>query len=113
MAWKSSLPPPVRLESTGLEAGCSLSTSVSVILVLSFLIPYGIKFEDVFVDIGGKSNTTLFLTLAFIIILLFQNTNILAKKFKSTQLSLIFTILLFGIAISLSSRTSEFLYFNF
>ena len=79
----------------------------------SFLHDLGFQFGSVLGDINGKAQTIAYIVLAFIIVLKFNNSSQLAANFKSTKLSLLFTLALLLTAISMMSRVSEFLYFNF
>jgi len=70
-------------------------------------------YANVYPHIEGHSRTTLFILLAFFIVLYFKNSTAFLKGFKSTNASLLYGMFLFLIATSFMSRVSEFLYFNF
>jgi len=72
-----------------------------------------LKFGTVYEHINGKSQTTTYIILGFIMVLVLKNSMQLVDEFKPNRFNLIFTILIFMIALSMMSRVSEFLYFNF
>lgn len=72
-----------------------------------------IQFGTVFEHINGKAQTFIYIIGTFIIILSFKNSMQYWENFRPTRLNLAFTIILFLTAISMMSRASEFLYFNF
>lgn len=80
---------------------------------LMFLQQYGVEFGGVFGDIQGKAQTIVYIIIATIITLKFKNTMEMVKNFQPTRLNLAFALLLFFTALSMMSRVSEFLYFNF
>jgi D-alanyl-lipoteichoic acid acyltransferase DltB (MBOAT superfamily) len=80
---------------------------------LSFLDTFKISSGQVFVDISGKNNTTTFLVLAFIIILIFDNSMDKLKEFKPNKKNLVLNFIYLATAMSMMSTVSEFLYFNF
>jgi hypothetical protein len=80
---------------------------------LTFLHNFGITFGGVFGNINGKAQTIVYIVLAFIIALKLTNSMEMLKDFKPTHFNLIFSLILFFIALSMMSRVSEFLYFNF
>ena len=80
---------------------------------LTFLSEYGVEFGTVFADINGKAQTTAYIILGLIIVLFFKNAMQWRESFIPTRLNLIFSIVLFLTALSMMSRVSEFLYFNF
>jgi len=80
---------------------------------LSFLHQTGVEFGTVFEHINGKAQTLVFIVLAFIFVLKFQNSMQIMKAFKPTTLNLAFSLVLLITAVSMISRVSEFLYFNF
>jgi alginate O-acetyltransferase complex protein AlgI len=72
-----------------------------------------LQFGNVYEHINGKPKTTLFIILALFLVLYFKNSMQQLNDFKPTRLSLIFSLALFLVAVSMMSRVSEFLYFNF
>jgi D-alanyl-lipoteichoic acid acyltransferase DltB (MBOAT superfamily) len=80
---------------------------------LIFLQSYGIEFGQVYADIMGKSKTTTFLIVAFIIVLAMKNSMYYRDNFKTTYGYLLLTLIFFFTATSMMSTVSEFLYFNF
>jgi len=72
-----------------------------------------ITFGPVYGDIDGKNKTTIFLILAFVIVLLFKNSMQHQKHFKPSFLTLLLSITIFLYSSSQFSEVSEFLYFNF
>lgn len=79
----------------------------------TFLQDLGLQFGSVFGDINGKAQTVVYIVLAFIIVLKLKNSNQLADSFVSNKATLTFALMLLLTAISMMSRVSEFLYFNF
>jgi len=71
------------------------------------------EYGNVYANISGKDKTTAFIIIAFIIVLWFKNSNEKTKLFKPTYWNLAFVLVLFLTAVSMMSRVSEFLYFNF
>jgi len=83
---------------------------------MKFLAPFQDTFftlNDVFVNIPGKTKTIVFIILAFVIILKFNNSSQQLANFKLTRKNLLFTLVLLLTALSMMSTVSEFLYFNF
>jgi D-alanyl-lipoteichoic acid acyltransferase DltB (MBOAT superfamily) len=80
---------------------------------LTFLHEWGVSFGYVFKEIGGKPKTLVYIILAFIIVLAFQNANTMRENFQYNRKNLLITITFLFVAISMMSRVSEFLYFNF
>ena len=72
-----------------------------------------IQFGTVYEHIEGKSQTTTYLILGLIMVLFCKNSMQWVKNFKPTLFTLGFAIGLFLTGISMMSRVSEFLYFNF
>jgi len=72
-----------------------------------------IQFGSVYEHINGKAQTTVYIILGFIMVLTLKNSMQLWDSFKPTRLNLVFTIAIFLTAVSMMSRVSEFLYFNF
>ena len=72
-----------------------------------------IQFGNVYEHINGKAQTTLYIILGFIMVLALKNSMQQINDFKPTRLNLMFTIAIFLTAVSMMSRVSEFLYFNF
>ncbi|MDD5052458.1 MAG: MBOAT family protein [Sulfuricurvum sp.] len=71
------------------------------------------QFGTVFEHINGKSQTTFYIIAALFMVLVLKNSMQLMEGFKPNRLNLIFTIVLFLTSVSMMSRVSEFLYFNF
>lgn len=72
-----------------------------------------IQFGTVYDHINGKAQTTAYIVLGFLLVLLCKNSMQQSSDFKPTRLNLIFTIALFLTSVSMLSEVSEFLYFNF
>ena len=72
-----------------------------------------LQFGTVYEHINGKSQTTTYLILGFIMVLVLKNSMQLVEEFKPNRLNLLFTLALFLTGVSMMSRVSEFLYFNF
>lgn len=72
-----------------------------------------VQFGTVYAHIEGKSQTTTYLILGLIMILSCKNSMQWVKNFKPTLFTLGFAIVLFLTGVSMMSRVSEFLYFNF
>jgi alginate O-acetyltransferase complex protein AlgI len=90
--------------------GVVLPTNLSFIeQYYSFLFTYG----DVYNHIGNKTQTTVFILVAFWVIMRFNNTIQMAKTFKTDFFSLVLTFAYLTVSFSMLSRVSEFLYFNF
>lgn len=80
---------------------------------LMFLQQYGVEFGGVFGDIQGKAQTIVYIIVATIITLKLKNAMEMIRDFQPTRLNLFFAMALFFTALSMMSRVSEFLYFNF
>ena len=72
-----------------------------------------IQFGTVYEHINGKAQTTVYIIFGFIMVLTLKNSMQLLENFKPNWLNLIFTLTIFLTAVSMMSRVSEFLYFNF
>jgi hypothetical protein len=72
-----------------------------------------VQFGTVYAHIEGKSQTTTYLILGLIMVLSCKNSMQWVKNFKPTLFTLGFAIVLFLTGVSMMSRVSEFLYFNF
>ena len=70
-------------------------------------------YGDVYSNIDGKSQTTTFILLAIVFVLIFKSSYAKMEEFKLNYLSLGFVLALFLTAVSMMSTVSEFLYFNF
>jgi len=79
----------------------------------SFLIQYGIVFEEWLENISENSQTSLYLVLALLFILFFKNSNEKAKAFTPNKKAAFFTAFIFIFSILSLTKVSEFLYFNF
>lgn len=80
---------------------------------LGFLTPYGIEFGDVFKHIYGKTQTVVYITLAFIIVLKMKNSTYFKDNFQANTYTLATALIMFIAAVSMASKFTEFLYFNF
>jgi hypothetical protein len=80
---------------------------------LMFLQQYGIEFGGVFGDIQGKAQTIVYIIVATVITLKLKNAMEMVKNFQPTRMNLLYAMALFFTALSMMSRVSEFLYFNF
>lgn len=72
-----------------------------------------IQFGNVYEQIDGKAQTTVYIILGLILVLTLKNSMEQLNNFKPTCSNLIYTITLFLTAMSMLSYASEFLYFNF
>lgn len=72
-----------------------------------------VRFGTVYEHIDGKAQTTVYLLLALVMVLMLKNSVQLWHEFKPIRLNLLFSLALFITALSMMSRVSEFLYFNF
>jgi len=54
-----------------------------------------------------------YILLAFIAVLLLKNSGELLNNFKTSSWNLLFTVVLLFSSLSMMSKVSEFLYFNF
>ena len=81
--------------------------------LLTFLHLPGIEFGTVFANINGRTETTVYLVIGLIIVTGLRNSMQMISDFKATKLNLVFSLSLFITAVSMMSRVSEFLYFNF
>ena len=70
---------------------------------------YGIVYENIL----GKSKTTAFILVGFILVLAFKNSMQKRTSFKVSYYSLSFSLLLFIYTVLSLNKISEFLYFNF
>ena len=91
-------------------SGVELSSKYSE--KLSFLSEYGIVFGDWLPNIDGNKSGT-WIIISFLIILFAKNSMELKQLFKPNLWYLSFSVLVFVYTISLLSKVSEFLYFNF
>ena len=80
---------------------------------LTSLESSGVTFAPVFSHIKGDSNTVALIVAAFVVTLAMKNSTEMMKNFESTRGALLFGVVLFTVAVSMLSRVSEFLYFNF
>lgn len=71
------------------------------------------QYGNVYEHIQGKSLTTLYIVAGFLIVLALKNSMQLTRKFRSDYRNLAFAVIIFMISVSMMSRVSEFLYFNF
>lgn len=72
-----------------------------------------IQFGNVYEQIDGKAQTTVYIILGFILVLTLKNSMEQLTNFKPTRSNLMYTITLFLTSMSMLSYASEFLYFNF
>lgn len=81
---------------------------------LSFLNSYGVEFGAWAGDIYGTNWTAIWIMFGFIIILMFKNSIKKLEKFKANAITAFYiSYLLYYSFISMISKNSEFLYFNF
>jgi alginate O-acetyltransferase complex protein AlgI len=81
---------------------------------LSFLSNYGIEFGVWAKDISGNDWTAIWLISGFIMILFFKNSIQKIEKFKTNTITAFYiSFALYYSFISMISKKSEFLYFNF
>jgi D-alanyl-lipoteichoic acid acyltransferase DltB (MBOAT superfamily) len=81
---------------------------------LGFLTQYGVIFDSWLANsFSGEIQTDIYIFLGFIFVLLFKNTNELAKNFESNIKLAFFTALIFVWGVLSLTKISEFLYFNF
>ena len=80
----------------------------------SLIKKYGIEFGEMFQNISGTKFTIITLLIGFIIILMFKNSIEKLYVLKANYKTAIFVaFLLYYSLISMISKKSEFLYFNF
>jgi len=79
----------------------------------TFLNKLGLSYGTVYQHIDAHNKTTTDIILAFLIVLLFKNSNFYLSNLKLSPLYLIFSISLFISSFFYFSNISEFLYFNF
>jgi D-alanyl-lipoteichoic acid acyltransferase DltB (MBOAT superfamily) len=72
-----------------------------------------IQFGTVYEHIDGKDQTTFYIFAGFVMVLVFKNSMQQWENFKPTWLTILLTVGFFLAAVSMMSRVSEFLYFNF
>jgi len=84
-----------------------------IAIKLNFLSNYGISFGEVTMHIGDGSKNLNWILAAFVLILVFKNSNQRAKNFKENKSMILFTVFLLFFGILSVTRVSEFLYFNF
>ncbi len=81
---------------------------------LPFVSDLGIQFGGVFSNIKGGLSTIFWITIGFIIILIFKNSMEYMKSFKHTMISIYFVLSIFYISLyKIFFFKSEFLYFDF
>lgn len=68
---------------------------------------------NITVDKSDSINLISYLAASILFVLVFKNTNQLLKKFTFSKISLIFSVLIFVVAILKFNEYSEFLYFRF
>ena len=73
----------------------------------------GITSADDFAQTGADTETLQYILLAFIAVLLLKNSGELLNNFKTSSWNLLFTVVLLFSSLSMMSKVSEFLYFNF
>jgi D-alanyl-lipoteichoic acid acyltransferase DltB (MBOAT superfamily) len=80
---------------------------------LHVLADMGVTFGSVFTDINGKAQTLFYIIASFFLVLKLKNSMQMSTDFQPSKRNLIFSLTLFFTAVSMMSRVSEFLYFNF
>jgi len=81
---------------------------------LEFLTQYGVIFDNWLENsFSGEIQTDIYIFLGFIFVLLFKNTNELAKNFEPNIKLAFFIALIFVWGVLSLTKVSEFLYFNF
>ena len=80
---------------------------------LTFLHQYGVTFGNWFLDIGGTFWTPIWLVIAFILVLFFDNSSEKQAKFKLNLSTVLLASISFFVAFTSLNKVSEFLYFNF
>ncbi len=80
---------------------------------LSFLQAPGVEFGTVYANIDGKTETTVYLVAGLVVVTALKNSMDMISDFKPTKWNMVFSLSLFITAVSMMSRVSEFLYFNF
>jgi len=80
---------------------------------LAFLSGYDVTFGHWLQSISKDRYTMYWVVMGLFVVLIFKNSNELAKNFKPTFLTSLYAAVLFLIAASSLSKLSEFLYFNF
>lgn len=79
----------------------------------NFLNEWGVEFTKVYENISGKDNTTWFILVSLLIVLLMKNSNQYKIVFKAQFHLWLFSIIALMYSIFSFSKTSDFLYFNF
>jgi len=79
----------------------------------NFLNEWGVEFSKVYENISGKDNTTWFIIISLLIVLLMKNSNQYKIVFKAQVHLWLFSIIALMYSIFSFSKTSDFLYFNF
>jgi D-alanyl-lipoteichoic acid acyltransferase DltB (MBOAT superfamily) len=97
----------------GMFGGNGVVLSEKYFKILSSFQDSIITFGSAYEHINGKSQTTTYIILAFIIVLVFNNAMEWRDKFQTTPKYLLFSLILLLVALSMMSQVSEFLYFNF
>ena len=80
---------------------------------LEFMGRYGVKFGNFTANIQGGIDTLIWLSVGFILILLFKNSIQLLQNFKVSAYNMIFLIMILVISFFHIQRYSEFIYFQF
>jgi hypothetical protein len=80
---------------------------------LSFLLEYGVEFNEVMIMTNDGSKSLKWIIGGFILILVFKNSMDKLKSFKPNLFNSLFITTIFIMSILMLSRKSEFLYFNF
>lgn len=70
-------------------------------------------FKDLLENIDGNSETIIYLSAAFIIVLFLKNSFWIGHNFKPTKINLALTIFIIFYSLISLNKISEFLYFNF
>lgn len=101
-----------------LGAMFSLDNIVLSEIYFKFLGKYNgvyFKYGNVFQNILGENKTTIFIIVAFILVLVFKNSMQLRDSFISSKRTFLFAVSIFCFAFiqSVMSSTEVFLYFNF
>ena len=80
---------------------------------LPFLNKYGVEFGSFTQNIQGRSFTLVFLSIGFILVLFFENSNKKLDNFKLNFINSFIFVMAFTISFYKLSGYSEFLYFRF
>jgi hypothetical protein len=73
----------------------------------------GERFKQILTHMSGNSQTIIYLSIAFILVLFLKNSTHYKNNFVASKKSLVFTFAILFYSIISLNEISEFLYFNF